>query len=924
MKIRKILAVLLSAVMMISTFSFTVFADGANNFDLKAVDEDGNVITSVKPGESFYILIPSNPEIEFGSMSIGYRPNGTHGLIFDISSFSCNSETDCTMPGSGVCSIFNDVDTATASVLLNQIPFSMAPLKSDYMAKIKFTVKDTAELGAKEFSVVNVEVYNDDGVDLGFSYNPVSITVDRLENPSNLAIDADTATASWDAVTDATSYDYVIYCGGEPVKSGNTTETSVDFASKVSATGDYTFSVTAKSSDKTSNTVTLDDPVHIVYVPIVIKEKNVEYIKTSGGLEIILDLEGENALESIEKDGTALTADTDYTVEGNKVTINESVLTEDTQLTFKFTQSAAEKVDISVVEGKFIITTDKDTYSPEEDITVTVTYEGTGKLYGYDYKLSYDGNVVEPAAETVIEHEIDYTSDPENPLTCSKNYIFKAKTLTTPDNAAKFSIENGHMTLNDALSNALTFASEKTVNILGTYPEGAVVVTANPAVDYDGNAHKSASVINTLGAAITYTCNGTDYNEIPEFTDAGVYTVTYTTSADGYIGSTGQFEFTINAIDFPYTTIDTNPVVYSGIPQGSEPTDDYKTTTTGDNSVTYYYIDAGNADPEKDYSDMTAAELEQAGFSTTMPAHTDAGEYDLIYVAVAPNHNNGQGTTKLTITQKALTITVDSKEKWVGDANPEFTSVITGWVNSENFSNNVTVAYEGIKDADNHENEDLSVGVYDIKVDFANTSLDPAVTNYKLDSTLIVNSSLTVKELVEGSEDGFIVEVIKRVDGDENSFDYTEGYALVLVHTDRNATFKFEDNLMINTSTKAARYKYDGKTYTNVYGWVVAAGETDTIETIKAKVTYNTTKGLTENLFDLSAADCEVNQVIPQIVDISDLVSAAFSYNNDSANYLETGKTYVMLASDVNSDKKIDSENDFAAIKHKITNVDGE
>ena len=88
-------------------------------------------------------------------------------------------------------------------------------------------------------------------------------------------------------------------------------------------------------------------------------------------------------------------------------------------------------------------------------------------------------------------------------------------------------------------------SGSNTVNITKATLTG-YSVTANPDATYDGEAHASATVTLPEDATISYTCNEVKYNAVPNFTDVGTYTVSYTVSAgNNYNEATGSYTFTI-------------------------------------------------------------------------------------------------------------------------------------------------------------------------------------------------------------------------------------------------------------------------------------------------------------------------------------------------------------------------------------------
>ena len=81
-------------------------------------------------------------------------------------------------------------------------------------------------------------------------------------------------------------------------------------------------------------------------------------------------------------------------------------------------------------------------------------------------------------------------------------------------------------------------------------------IEANEPVVYDGEDHESATV--TVGvpadAKITFAYGNKEYIDVPEFTDAGIYTVSYIISKDGYNDVTGEYTFDDLAADINNST----------------------------------------------------------------------------------------------------------------------------------------------------------------------------------------------------------------------------------------------------------------------------------------------------------------------------------------------------------------------------------
>ena len=72
-------------------------------------------------------------------------------------------------------------------------------------------------------------------------------------------------------------------------------------------------------------------------------------------------------------------------------------------------------------------------------------------------------------------------------------------------------------------------------------------------------------------------------------------------------------------------------------------------------------------------------------YSATIPQETNAGNYSVWWKIVGDAQHNTTEATKIdvTIAKATLTATADNKSKTVGEANPELTVTVTGFVNSE-------------------------------------------------------------------------------------------------------------------------------------------------------------------------------------------------------------------------------------------------
>ena len=75
----------------------------------------------------------------------------------------------------------------------------------------------------------------------------ITVTAAKLATPQNLSWSG--TTASWDAVSNASGYTVELKLDGTPVATGNTSSNSHDFSADMTTPGNYTFTVTATSTD---------------------------------------------------------------------------------------------------------------------------------------------------------------------------------------------------------------------------------------------------------------------------------------------------------------------------------------------------------------------------------------------------------------------------------------------------------------------------------------------------------------------------------------------------------------------------------------------------------------------------------------------------------------------------------------------------
>lgn len=371
-------------------------------------------------------------------------------------------------------------------------------------------------------------------------------------------------------------------------------------------------------------------------------------------------------------------------------------------------------------------------------------------------------------------------------------------------------------------------------------------VTANPDVNYDGTAHVSADV--TTGtpadATITYTYGEQTYNKVPSFTNVDSYTVSYTISAgDNYNDATGNYTFTIKEGTLTVTGTDYN-AAYDG-----------KAHT-----ITVVAPDGAA---------ITYSETENGEYSATAPTLTDVGSKTVYWKVEKTGYTTETGSNTINITAKAVTITVADKEKTIGDADPEFTGTVTDLINENDLG---TITYT--------RTPGETAGGYTITANYT------ANANYDV---TVVAGTLTIKNPT------YAVETVR---------DYVPGYSLVLVYTDSNATFTYNDAAMYDVTSAGYKYKAAGAAeetgYAHVYALVVAGTADET----------KIAAGITPVAATLKCDDLDVNK--SGSVDLRDAVAVVAVYNANET-YM-TKYMSIVLEADVNHSKTVDVD-DFGLIK---------
>ena len=367
-------------------------------------------------------------------------------------------------------------------------------------------------------------------------------------------------------------------------------------------------------------------------------------------------------------------------------------------------------------------------------------------------------------------------------------------------------------------------------------------ITANPAVNFDEEEHVSATVTRGTpeNADIVYNWNNTNYNDVPSFVYIGDYTVSYTISAgSNYNDINGNYTFKIEKGII--TAVGTD---YTGTYDGNLHSITVNVTVPADTTITY-------------------SETENGEYSETAPTLTNVGSKTVYWKVEKAGYTTASGSNTITITVKAVTITVADKEKTIGDVDPVFTGKVNDLVN-ENDLGKITYTRDSGETA----------GEYEIT---ANYTENP---NYEV---TIIKGKLTI------SKPTYVVEIIK---------DYVSKYSLVLVYTDSNATFTYNDAAMYDVTS--AGYKHVDESYNHTYALVVNGSANEA----------NVAAGTTPVVKTLNCNDLDVNG--SNSVDLRDAVAVVAVYNANE-NYM-TNYMSIVLEADVNHDKKVDID-DFSLIK---------
>ena len=332
MNFKKMIASGAAAAMMLASLSISAFA--ALTTDDLALKAD---TAEAAAGNEVYISLPMNDS------NTGYITGIGAKLSYDEDAFEFVSAKSDFLPtltmnaANGVLGLAATADSNT--------------IATGNLFYATFKVKNGAEGGAKDFTLTellltenNAESETDALANVTTATVTVNIKAPRKIHTPSVSIANKKATWTCDDTeANPTKYKVVLYKDGAAVYETEVTGTEYDFASKVDVSAKYNVKVTAL---QTSSLYTNSDEAEAGNAPItvdsVVTPTSKDYVTGSGDFVLTMDLNG-NTLDSI----SGLTEDTDYTVNGNTVTIKGDKLTS-TTYNFKFVYGGAEVNTVAV------------------------------------------------------------------------------------------------------------------------------------------------------------------------------------------------------------------------------------------------------------------------------------------------------------------------------------------------------------------------------------------------------------------------------------------------------------------------------------------------------------------------------------------------------------------------------------------------
>ncbi|MBT9774905.1 doubled motif LPXTG anchor domain-containing protein [Clostridium sp. MCC353] len=412
-----------------------------------------------------------------------------------------------------------------------------------------------------------------------------------------------------------------------------------------------------------------------------------------------------------------------YQVEGGAWSEEEPTFTEAGEYEVKVKAVNPNYVDTAEVSGIIVINKAK----------VEINVDSKSKTFGTDDPV-FTGTV----GKLVSDGDLGDITFGRIEADASKNNVGDDITLTasyTPNQNYEVAIKGGKL--------IITAADDNIVNV-----EGSIQ-------DYDGKGHglKTASALKP-GSTLWYKTNGDWTTKVPEFIDAGTYEVKVKASNPNYTDTPEvSASVVINQISVEIT-VDNKSKRYGsqdpeftgkvgrlvseddlGTVTYARRTEDADKENTGDditiiasyqennnykvnvipgkleilkavsgnsvtvegNRVTYDGGSHGLKQFEALQSGSTILFREKGGliWSDKAPVYVNAGTYEIEAKATHPNYNDTEIVTGSVVIDKAdVTITVDSKSKTYGEADPKFTGTVTGLIGEYDLG---TITYHRIE-----------------------------------------------------------------------------------------------------------------------------------------------------------------------------------------------------------------------------------
>lgn len=491
-----------------------------------------------------------------------------------------------------------------------------------------------------------------------------------------------------------------------------------------------------------------------------------------------------------------------------------------------YSDTAPTRTDVGTTTVWFKIDAGSNYNEKKDSATITITEASITFNITANTAVTYDGE--EHASATVNSKVPD---DVTVKYTCNGAEYNDIPSFTEADTyTVKYEVTRANYT---KVEGEYTFTINK-ADMTG------YAVTSLVEATYDGNAHASATFTEgtPTGATVEYVCNNVTYNAIPEFTNVGKYTVSYTIKAPNgnYKDSIGSYEFEIKS-----GTIIASSTGFTGEYDGQKHSISVTVSEPEDTTISYRWGDSGE-------------------WTTTNPEFTYVGNNTIYWKVTKAGYTEATGSDTVNITPRKITITVDDKEKTIGDADPEFTYQMTGTLVEADDLGTITLT----------RGDGETAGTYTITASY---------TRNNCYEVTVIDGTLTITDA------DFDVELVE---------DYTDEYTLVLVYTNSNATFTYDSAAMYKLTGTTYKYKDENNAeteYKNVFGLVVKGAAN--------KANVAAVAGTPAGTLDCSTLD--VNREVG--VNFSDAVAVQAVLNGIESymtNYMD-----IVLKADVNHDKLV-------------------